>query len=431
MPKVLWSLSFGKKAYGDRPSTMVRVFERADAPGRIYAERCWVTGSGRVHALKHGTTRKGAQAWAKKLSAIREEGILKGRNELGDRKAPVALFELLTDYHDPKKNRQAKKWSERHKLEQERCKDFWKRALGDAPVEKLSQAKVEGKAGEAHDARGWSDRTEEKYLKYLMAATRWGKKKAKLYETDPLAGMDLPEVRYDTRARVYPVEDARKLMTLHPDVDWRVTLAFALAAVHGRRISAILHLWAGKEGADQEPDWAELEVTVRDGEGRQSKARRLFLHYRPEFDKGGVDEWVPAPEEICPLLEHALKQEEVQESGWFFPENRLGFEERREKPMRADSIIPALHEAEKTLGIPVIPRRGFHGAKRLAVTVGDEIAGGDLSIVGDVTGNRSKHVLANIYRQKDLGRMVRHTDGVAALLLTPEGHKADSNTDRR
>lgn len=431
MPKIIWSESAGRRGYGDRPSTRVRVYERADSPGRIHLELGWVDGPGRTKVLRHGTTREVALHLAEKTAQKREELILRGRDSFGESKR-LHLFELLDRYHDPKENRRARKWSERHRVEQERCRDFWKRALGDVPVtaDAMAQTRIEAAAGNASDARGWSTRTEAKYLKYIAAATRWGRRKARLIDEDPLLGLELPEVRSDTRRRAYAVEEARALMAPHPDVDWRVTLAFALAAVHGRRISAILHLWAGREGDEQEPDWAVLSVQVQRIGAAPETVERMFLHYRAEYDKGGRDEWVPVPETVRPLIAAALDRPEVQASGWIFPEGRLGFADARDKPMRPESIISALHAAEATLGLRTIPGRGFHGAKRLHVTKGLQVAGGDATRVGDVTGNVSEHVLKTIYRQKELGQMVQQVDGVAAILQGFEAENADTKTDR-
>ncbi|MEK9505200.1 hypothetical protein [Gaopeijia maritima] len=432
MPKTTWSESAGRRGYGDRPSSRVRVYERADSPGRIHLELGWVDGPGRTKVLKHGTTREVAIHLAEVTARKREEIILRGLDAFGEQKQ-LCLFELLDRYHDPKQNRRARKWSERHRLEQDRCRDFWKRTLGDIPVtmEAMPQTKVEAAAGNAADAREWSSRTEAKYLKYLAAATRWGRRKARLIDEDPLLGIDLPEVHYDTRTRVYTVDEARKLMEPRDDVDWRVTLAFALAAVHGRRISAILHLWAGRDDAEQEPDWAILEVEVQQLGASPRRVERMFLHYRAEYDKGGRDEWVPVPPEVRRLVESALEREEVQASGWLFPEGRLDFSDTRDKPMRAESIITALHAAEKAVGVATVKGRGFHGAKRLHVTKGLQVAGGDATRVGDVTGNVSEHVLKTIYRQKELGQMVQQVDGVAALLRGSVAENTDTKTDRR
>lgn len=428
MPRVTWSVSAGRRGYKDRPTTATRAFERADAPGRIYLERSWIKGPGRVRALKHGTTREAAAQLAEETATARERLLLQGRDAYGETRQ-AHLFALLDRYHGCPK---ARKWTPRHRAEQDRCRNFWQRALGDVAVHPgaLTPELIEATAAEAADNAGWSPRTEAKYLKYLMAATRWGRRKGRMYQVDPLDGVDLPEVRSDTRRRIYTEDQARALATPDPRVDWRVTLAFALATVNGRRISSILHLWAGLEGSDQESDIAVLEVPVRRPDGTVTTLERMFLHYRAEFDKGGRDEWVPVPPEVREILEAALATPEVRESGWLFPEGRLGFQDARDKPMDATSIIASLHKAEETLGIPRVRGRGFHGAKRLHVTIGGEIAGGDYTLVGDVTGNVSEHVLKTIYRQRDLGRMVLQVDGVGAALRGPNRKNADTKTDR-
>ena len=431
MPRILWSHSEGRKAGAHQETTRVRVFERADSPGRLYIEAYWIEGPGRVRALKMGTTREGAKLAAKKLAQKREEALLRDLDPTGERRA-TTLFALLKAYHDPSKNRKARKWSERHQVEQERCRDFWKRELGDVAVtrDRMTASLVEGLASDAAEARGWSDRTEEKYLKYIQAATRWGKRKARLYEADPLAELELPEVRYDTRKRIYTPAEARKLSTLHPKVDWRVTLVSALSVAHGRRASSIAHLWAGREGEELEPDWVTVTLKVRDPvSGEERDVERMLLHYRAEYDKGGRDEWVPVPEQIRPVVEHALAQPQVQESGWLVPEGRLEFDDPRTKPMRVDSLIEALHAAEEVLKIPTVAGRGFHGLKRLHVTKGLQVAGGDASRVGDITGNVSEHVLKTIYRQKELAQMVQQVDAVGAEVWGQKGANTDTNED--
>lgn len=97
--------------------------------------------------------------------------------------------------------------------------------------------------------------------------------------------------------------------------------------------------------------------------------------------------------------------------------------------MRAESIIAALHAAEEVVGVRTVPCRGFHGAKRLHVTKGLQVAGGDATRVGDVTGNVSEPVLKTIYRQ-ELGQMVQQVDGVAALLTGRKAENTDTRTDR-
>ena len=401
------------------------MFERADSPGRIYLERYWITGQGRVRLLADGTTRAAAEVLATKTASKREELLLRGRDAFGDQKE-MTLFVLYERYHA---STQSKKWGIRHRREQDRCRDFWKMELRDLPVrpEILTHELVEGKAQDAAERAGWSDRTHEKYLKYLMAATRWGKRKGRCYRVDPLDGLDLPEVISNTSKLTYAPEDARKLLEPHERIDWRVTLAFAITVATGRRISSILHLWAGMEDHVKESDVAVLTVPVRDpATGETRELESMFLHFRAEHDKGGRDEWVPVPDRVRSLIEEAVEREPVWESGWLLPEGRLEYRDKRHKPMDATSIIDNLHNAEDVLGIERVRGRGYHGGKRLHVTMGMELAGGDATIVGDVTGNASEHVIKTIYRQKDLGRMVLQVDGVDAIL----GANTDSNTDK-
>ena len=145
----------------------------------------------------------------------------------------------------------------------------------------------------------------------------------------------------------------------------------------------------------------------------------MFLHFRPEFDKGDRDQWVPVSNDTRRLIEGALERGVVRDFGWLIPEGRMEFEDTRDKPMGGSALLRSLHHAEKVLGIPYVKGRGFHGLKRRHVTVGDEVAGGDLSLVGDVTGNRSPEVPRTRHLFAELGRMVLHVDQIRKRISAP------------
>lgn len=436
MPKTLRSESYGTRKAKGRPSTRVRVYERADSPGRYWLERAWVTtekGHPIPRALQDGTTWEAACLLAEETALARRKKLLQGIDQFGEPKGPT-VKELLDAYHGPE-NPRVKKWSDGHRANQERYRTFWLEALGsDQKVADIPPGEIEGEASQAAERMGWSPSTEEKYLKYIKAAARWGHRKAQMLDRDPWSPVDLPEVQPDTKEKIYPVEHARMLANPHPEIDWRCTLVSSISYDTGRRLSAIRHLWRGKQ---EDPfaegsDFAILKVKVRTP-GGEEEVERMFLHFRPEFDKGDRDQWVPVSQETRELIEEALERHQVIDSGWLVPEGRLDYDDPRDKPMGASALIGLLHEAEDVLGIPHVTGRGYHGLKRRHVTVADEEAGGDLSLVGDITGNRSPEVLRTIYRFPELGRMVLQVDRVRARIRAPEraetGHENGHSTE--
>jgi hypothetical protein len=425
MPKTRRSKSFGMRAGKGRPSTRVRIYERADSPGRFWMERAWVT-TDRGHPiprpLKDGTSWEAALLLGEETALARRRRLLQGLDETGEKRRPT-VSELLDGYHGPK-NPRVKKWSEGHRQNQDRYREFWLRALGrDREVESISPSEVEGAASQAAERMDWSPATEEKYLKYLKAASRWGWRKAQVLPTDPWAPVELPEVRTDTKELIYPPEHVGLLIHPHPGVDWRVTLVASIAYDTGRRLSAIRHLWRGtqEDAYAEESDFAVLRVKVIDPvTGKEMEIERMLLHFRPEFDKGDRDQWVPVSEETRALIEEALERDAVRESGWLVPEGRMDFDDARDKPMGASGLDGALGKAEELLGIPSVKGRKYHGIKRRHVTTGDEVAGGNLQLVADVAGNRSLEVLRTRYRFPELGRMVTQVDQIRARIHRPE-----------
>lgn len=383
------SYSAGERASEKRPSSRVRIFTRSSRDG-IYMECAWIrTSSGRPRTEKMpaDTSRKQALRIAEEAALERKLRILKGTPFEQERR--ITLGELTDDYHGSKR---AYDWSDRHRAEQERCRDFWLQELGERTVvQDLTPAEVQRIAGEAARRKGWSARTQEKYLKYLTELVRWGHQKARKYDTDPLRGVDYPKVTPDTSELIYSREEARKLLASHEKVDWRVTLAANIACDTGRRLSAIRR--------------------IRKDDLRMV-GERLVIHFQKESDKGRRGMQVPVSDQTARLVADALDREDVQKSEHLFPAGRVGYDEHHDKPITAGSLIEKLHKAEDALGIERVKNRGFHGLKRLHVTLGFEVSGGDEALVGDVTGNVSPELLRNVYRQQDRDRMTRHVDAV-------------------
>lgn len=385
----------GKRATKTEPSSRVRVYEREGLDG-IFMTRAWVkTPSGRPkeEKLPEGVTWEAAEALADLTASERRHAILEGRTATGQKKR-VTLEQLWEKYLESAK---ADDWSPKHAADMERSKEFWLSSLDPSvPVETLVTADVEKAARDARKRRDLSRRWEEKRLKHLRSAVLWGLDKARLYDRDPLRGLEYPDYEPDTEELIYTPEEIAKLSTPHEDVDWRVTLACSIAADTGRRISAILAL--------------TVHDVLTDGE-------RVFLRFRKEWDKSGKEGLVPISKKTAALLADALELPDVEETEFLFPEGRWDQDVGRHQPATKRTLTKKLHdEAEEAWEIPYVEGRAFHGIKRRHVTVSAEVAHGDLDLVGDLTGNVDAELLRRVYRWKDTGRMVEHVDRIRARI---------------
>jgi integrase len=319
----------------------------------------------------------------------------------------VTLSHLLTKYHD---SRKAGTWSSGHKRDQERARKFWLEAFGDdRPCHAITADEIETVAQARASQDGWTVRTHRKYLKYLRAAGRFGRRKAGLFpdlNVDPWASVDLPtegqaprERPVDSAEMVYAPEQVAKLCRTDPGVDWRVTLAANIAADTDRRIGSIRFL-------------RTADVTVQPG--------RVWLTFAGASDKGRKASEVPVTADTFNLVLQALERPEVQAHGWLLPGGREG-------KLRGSSAhwggfditgsagpIRKLHDAEDKLGIPRVKGRAYHGLKRAHVSASYEEAGGDETKVQRLTGNSSASVLRKHYRKHETGATEAHQDRIRA-----------------
>jgi integrase len=399
--KKLWSHVAGRRKTTTEPSSRVRVYERPDVPGLFMACAWDRTASGRPQEVKlpDGITQEAAEALADITAAKRRERILSGRDSLG-RKKRITLRQLLEAYHA---SADAQEWSDKHRGDKERGRDFWLASLDPGmDVEELNKAQVAKVARDAREASSWGVRKERKLLAYLRAATRWGCEQAELYDALPLRGLRLPAYEPDTDGLVYTLEEARRLCGGHPGADWRDVLAINIAYDTGRRISAILAL--------------RVEDIVPQEE------HGVFLRFRAEFDKGKRHTLAPVSDHTAELLALALERSVVQEEGWLFPEGRLDYDDAVDKPRTKDAAIDGLRVLEELVGVESVERRAFHGLKRTHVTVSMEEAQGDTALVGDITGNLSAELLRKVYRKANRSRSREQVTRVRKRLkVAPDG----------
>lgn len=397
----------GRRKTATEPSSRVRVYERADVAGYFMTMAWHTTDSGRPieEKLPDGVSWDFAVATAEELAAKRRVEILAGRTQAGQRRE-TTLRQLYERYFD---SAEAQEWSTKHRGDYERAREFWINALGaDQVVVELNQAEVEKLARRARIRQGLSTRWERRKMALLRAAVRWGKRKARLYDLNPLDGLSMPEYEPDTEELIYSEAEAALLVAPHPDVDWRTTLAANIVVDTGRRISAILHLTVE-------------DVRVSD--------ERAFLQFRKEWDKRKRGALRPVSMETAALLAEAMQRPEVRECGWLFPEGRLEYDDPRDKPMSKDAAIESLHMAEETLGIPQVSGRAYHGLKRRHVTTAMEVSHGDTGLVGDQTGNVSDVLLRLVYRKASQRRLTTHVDRVRQAMTGDEDTREDTRSE--
>jgi len=423
-----WSYTAGRPARAGRDSTLVRVFERPDKPGRLLMSCAWrksPSGAPRQEQLPADWTREQAEQQAEITAGERARVLLEG---VPEGNSTVTLDRLLRKYHD---SRKAGKWSEGHRRDQERARRFWLDVFGeDRPCRSITPDEMETEAQTKADAEGWTVRTHRKYLKYLKAAGRYGRRKAGLFpdmNTDPWEAVDLPteaeadapedRERDEPEELVYTDEEVARLCTPRPrkrvpdkkrkcgwrwegqGIDWRVTLACNIAADTGRRIGSIRQLKIG-------------DVLVQPS--------RVWLRMWKSTDKGRKLGRVPVTTETAELILATLKRPEVQEHGWLLPGGHEGSKRGSHAPWGGFDItgssgpIAKLHAAEELLGIPRVRCRAYHGVKKAHVTVSWEEAGGDAAKVGDLTGNTSHAVLERHYRKPPRAATEEHQDKIRA-----------------
>lgn len=340
MADELWTFSTGKWGY-----SRVRVYER-EPGGALHME---ATGRKRESlANLNGDPvfdKDLAVAIAKEVSRQIEAGkeAKQARQILGLPERHT-LAQLLAKYHGGTK---ARKWSAKHKANQERHRDFWLETLGARSyLTDIGPEAVEATANKGARANDWSPETQRKYLSYLRGAFNYARTKLKwITEGDDLRGVDLPEPTGTGEA--YTRDEAVKILDAAPTVDLRLAVACELAWATGRRIGAILQ--ARSDGYRVEGGYGVVPFPAESDKAR--KAGEVYI-------KG------KARERVEMLLQRPL----VRSSGWLLPDGDL---ERggRAEPMSYDQLLRLFRQAEKAAGVEYVKGRGPHGFKRAFATV--------------------------------------------------------------
>lgn len=351
-----WSYSTGRRGV-----SRVRVYERY-AGGPIQVD---YTGGDRQTLRNLAnvpiTDRDMATAIANRLSEKLARGAQQStaRQVLGIPERH-RLKELLDRYHEDREG----EWGESHTADQRHMKAWWLQKLGArTELHKINESEVEAAVRRAVDARDWSKRTRQKYLRYIMAAFRHARRKLKwIGEGQDLTAVDVPKPARGGPA--YSHAEMMKLLKAAPDVDLRASVALEVAYDTQARSKAVLHLRVA--------DYEDGLLTFRAAHDKAGKERVAVLSASATRRVEALIERTPGP--------------------WLLMDGR--------RQLSYDQLLRLLREVEKAADVPHVDGRGWHAVKRRGVTDARQ-AVGDMGAVSKQSGTLTS-TLERVYEQDDM-----------------------------
>ena len=352
-----WSYSTGRRGV-----SRVRVYERYPG-GPIQIE---YTGAPRQTLTNLAKTPITDQALATRIAnrlseELAAEATGKAARQILGLQEPRTLYELLERYHADMEA----EWGETHLRQQRHMRKWWAAKLGASThLTEINEAAVERAVRLAVDARQWSPRTRQKYLRYIMATFAYARKKLKwIREDSELTGVKVP--RPDRGGPSYTHAEMVKLLKAAPGVDPRASAALEIAYDTQARSKAVLHL--------KPSDY------LGDGQVRFSKAH-------DKAKKGRIAVLSPtAAQRVEALIA-------TNPGRWLFAQDG--------RQMTYDELLDLLRAVEKAAGVPYVSGRGWHAVKRRGVTDARR-AVGNMASVSKQSGT-TEATLTRIYEQDDL-----------------------------
>lgn len=347
-----WSYVTGRRGYN-----RVRVYrDRPDAPIRIE----WFDNEGRHREVLRTESgipifdeaqavelaERAAKAQARKRQA-------KAQEELFGYRKRYTLGQLLEALHNARES----KWRPSYKRDQDRFRAFWGGELKkETPLDRITPAKVEHAARVAAQANGWSPRTEQAYLRYIVDAFYFAAKKLKwITNEQDLAAVEMPKP--DSKGVPYSDEEARKLVPKTLEVDLRCAAVAGIAATTGRRLNAIRNLSEDCVRRDDLPDRPRLRITFERATDKGKKTSEAYVE----------------DPNVIQLVETLLGTPAVKATGLLFPSGSLMSKKADRKPISRERLIRMLHEAEEKAGVPHVKGRAYHGFKRWFATMAEDM----------------------------------------------------------
>lgn len=363
----------------------ITVYER-ETGASIYVE--WRDDLGRHQQvlksfLGHPVTdRELAAELCKHLSEQQEQKRNRQAAEVAFGPSPKrTLGELLKRLHEDRGG----KWSATYRKDQDRFREFWLSKLGvDLRVGRIPPALVEKVVREAGDRAGWSERTRQARLRYIVDALYFAQHKLKwIGEAQNLSAVTLPSP--EGVSRPYSSAEVRRLLPALRKVDLRAAFVGEVAYQSGRRLNAIRML---KTSALRVMDHDGERVGVLSFPAGTDKARRA-----------GEAVLTGAALEVALEL---LNQPAVQASGFFCPQGRLSTTTKKRAPLTNPRTFGDwIAEAEQLADIPHVKGRGFHGFKRRFATDAEDRR------AASKQSSTTEETLARHYEQDELAPKVR------------------------
>jgi hypothetical protein len=298
------------------------------------------------------------------------------------------LAELLNTLHKARESG----WAPSYIRNQKRMRAFWIEALGqDCPLP-LPAGIVEDAARDAARAKGWTPRTHQAYLRYIVDAAYYGQRKLKWYgEQDNLSSVDFPAVQ--TISRPYSKDEIRRLLACAEAVDLRLAAWLHIAYDGARRSTAIRTLPASAYRVEGD---------------------RGTIHFPGHTDKARRSGVVVLSQSGREVVERLIATPAVKSSGLLFPGEWRG---PRRACMTDRTLRRKLRALEQAAGVDSIPGRAMHGVKRRATTDAIRLSG--VRTAAKQSGT-SEATLQRHYDQDDMDDKAELADRLEALKRAPK-----------
>ena len=420
---------------GEYPNTVL-VVERRGPGTPIYSRYTLADGTRPWQSLGH-KDKKLAKKWAIELNA---KLVLGSETLAHDELTLGLLFDLYTKHETPKKSPQQQKMHAR-------CKELFERTLGagthparissaswknyyDSRLEGSidSRGIREGRAGFRGQPAGVAPRAAQpvpggiiKDVAYLRAvgkwATEWLKDDGEFLLKQHYfnaSRFDPPRIKnprrpFATINRFADVMNASsQVMNRKPDADGNKVPTYLgeilmLCAHTGRRIEAVLELAFSDIYLDAS-SIASIQDDDRDFE-------LGAIHWRPENDKMGFDNFAEINAPLRLMLEDVLSRRGRAGSVPLFPSAG-----DPQQPVTYSTVIKWLRRAEKIAGLESLERGGFHPYRRMYASLRSEHF--PLEVIAQGGGWRSVRAVRDCYvhARKEAVREAAHFDPLSAVL---------------
>lgn len=285
------------------------------------------------------------------------------------------LGDLLEQLHADKKDG----WSALHLKDQKRFQKFWFDKLGRQLVlREWAPAMIERVVREAGDKEGWSSRTRQAYLRYILDASKYACRKLKWIEPkhDLSGAVDVPAA--NSQSKAYSQAEIPALLDALREVDLRAAFVGEVAWLSGRRLNAIRTL----------PTKA---LELHDDYG--------LLRFPAAGDKAKKSGEVVLVGEALTVASRLLTCPAVRASGIFCVQGNLDDPTPRKDVTSEKALIQWLHRAEEAAGIEHVEGRAYHGIKRRFATAALD----ENETAAEKQSGTNADTLRRHYVQDDLG----------------------------